>query len=31
MEIGAMNRGIEFVKTPIVIFSDETQTLGNNL
>lgn len=27
-KIGAMNRGMEFVKTPIVIFSDGNTTLG---
>ena len=29
-KIGAMNRGIKFVKTPIVIFSDGNTTLGEN-
>lgn len=28
-KIGAMNRGMEFVKTPIVIFSDANTNLGN--
>jgi cellulose synthase/poly-beta-1,6-N-acetylglucosamine synthase-like glycosyltransferase len=28
-KIGAMNRGIKFVKTPIVIFSDANTILGN--
>nr|WP_223255502.1 glycosyltransferase [Flavobacterium sp. LM4] len=27
-KIGAMNRGMEFVKTPIVIFSDANTNLG---
>lgn len=29
-KIGAMNRGMQFVKTPIVIFSDGNTTLGEN-
>ncbi|WP_346854251.1 glycosyltransferase family 2 protein [uncultured Draconibacterium sp.] len=29
-KIGAMNRGMKFVKTPIVIFSDGNTTLGEN-
>ena len=29
-KIGAMNRGMEFVKTPIVIFSDGNTTLGKD-
>ena len=29
-KIGAMNRGIKYVKTPIVIFSDGNTTLGKN-
>lgn len=29
-KIGAMNRGIEFVQTPIVIFSDANTNLGKN-
>jgi len=29
-KIGAMNRGIKFVKTPIVIFSDGNTTLGKD-